>query len=462
MSACSPMADLATPRIADPSEASLVAVAYSGGRDSTALLHATARQARALNDAGASLQVLALHVHHGLNTCADDWLAHCESQCETWAQAGLPIRFRSARLEGRPAAGQSVEAWARDGRHAALAAMSAQAGANLLLLAHHQRDQAETLLLQGLRGAGVAGLAGMPAQQWREGLCWARPWLDLPREALEAYVRAHQLTHIDDDSNGDPRFARNRLRLSVWPALLEAFPQAEASLAQAARWAQQSLALQQEVAAEDLRRLLSINGLAVTELLALSPARASNALRAWLALQSGRPAPASLLQRLMRELPACKVGAWCCGAGELRLYRGRLQWRVRASEVAAAEASALTTTEIDLSALGYHPLPAWHGGWQVDPVASGGLACDRLKNLQMRARQGGEQFQLKPAGTLRSLKKVYQEQGIPAWQRRGPLLFAGDTLIFVPGLGLDARFSAAAGEPQVSLAWHEMAGDERA
>lgn len=435
------MAALATPRTADQR---LVAVAYSGGRDSTALLHATARQAQ-----GLGLAVIALHVHHGLSAWADDWLQHCELQCQAWAASGLPLRFQATRLAGRPASGQSIEAWARAGRHAALASMATQAGADLLLLAHHQRDQAETLLLQGLRGAGVAGLAGMPAQQWRDdGLCWARPWLGLPREAIEAYVLDHHLSHIEDDSNGDARFARNRLRLAVWPALLQAFPQAEASLAQAASWAQQSLALQQEVAAEDLAGLADEVGLAIPALLAFSSARASNALRAWLSAQFGRPAPATLVQRLLLELPHCPAGAWPCAGGALRLYRGRLQWLA-----APLPASPLPVLTLDLSQAGFYPLPQWHGGWQVESVESGGVAVAVLQRLSLRARQGGEQFQLKPAGTRRRLKKVYQALGIPAWQRGGPLLFAGDALLYVPGLGLDAGFWAAAGEPQLSLAW---------
>ena len=443
------MVDLATPKTANPS---LVAVAYSGGRDSTALLHATALQAGLLNEAGASIYVLALHVHHGLSESADDWLRHCELQCQNWAESGLPLRFQAHRLSGQPPAAQSVEAWAREGRHAALAEMAERAGATLLLLAHHQRDQAETLLLQGLRGAGVAGLAGMPGQQWRDSLCWARPWLTLPREAVEAYVRAYGLTHIEDDSNSDPRFARNRIRLSVWPALLAAFPQAETSLAQAAAWAQQSLALQQEVADEDLLVLIDVSGLAVDGLLKLSPARATNALRAWLARQFERPAPASLVQRLMRELPASKAGVWPCADGELRRYRDRLQWFARGN-LLLAEDRVAPPMAIDLSAIGFHAVAAWRGGWQISQVLEGGIAGNRLKQLTQRTRQGGEQFQLKPAGCLRSLKKVYQEQGMPVWQRRGPLLFAGDSLVFVPGLGLDARFRAADGEPQLGLAW---------
>jgi tRNA(Ile)-lysidine synthase len=449
MSACSPMADLATPRIADRC---LVAVAYSGGRDSTALLHACAQQAAALNAAGARLDVLALHVHHGLSAHADEWLSACEQQCKSWSAAGLPIRFLSVRLDGRPAPAQSIEAWAREQRYVALAEMAKAAGAELILLAHHRRDQAETLLLQGLRGAGVAGLAGMPARQWRDGICWARPWLSLPREAIESYVLTHGLTHIDDDSNSDPRFARNRLRLSVWPALLQAFPQAEASLAQAATWAQQALELQQEVASNDLAGLLDDKGLAVENLLALSPARANNALRAWLAVLFGRPARASLVQRLLLELAVSKSGTWRCEGGDLCLYRGRLQWLAHA-DAARADESVLPVMTIDLSQPGTHAVPEWGGAWWVERLECGGLAAAHLTQLSMRARQGGEQFQSKPGGVLRSLKKVYQAHAVPAWLRSGPLLFAGESLIFVPGLGLDARFLAAPGEPQVGLDW---------
>ncbi len=449
MSACSPMADLATPRIVDRQR---VAVAYSGGRDSTALLHVCARQAAALNAGGAELQVLALHVHHGLSAHADDWQRSVEQQCQSWASAGLPIRFLSTRLASRPAAAQSVEAWAREQRYAALAQMAKGAGVDLIMLAHHRRDQAETLLLQGLRGAGVAGLAGMPMQQWRDGICWARPWLTMPREAIESYVRGHGLTQIEDDSNSDPRFARNRLRLSVWPSLLQAFPQAEASLAQAATWAQESLALQQELATADLAHLHGDSGLAVADLLALSPARASNALRAWLATQLGRPAPASLVRRLLLELPAGKTGSWVCGDSNLTHYRGRLQCLSRA-DIANPEDSVLQPMAIDLSHLGIHAVPEWGGAWQVVEVESGGVAMSQLKDLSLRPRQGGEQFQRKPGGVPRSLKKVYQQQAVPAWRRRGPVLFMGEDLLFVPELGLDARFLAEDGVPQVALTW---------
>ena len=431
------MAALPTPKSADRADLScpVVAVAYSGGRDSTALLHVAVQ-------AGGT--VLALHVHHGLSDHADAWLAHCEAQCAAWG-----IRFQCQRLAGQPGPSQSVEAWARHGRHAALQQMAEAAGADLLLLAHHQRDQAETFLLQALRGAGVAGLAAMPASQWRDGVCWARPWLQQSRRAIEAYVARHRLAYIEDESNTNPRFARNRLRLDVWPALMQAFPQAEGSLAQAATWAQQALDLQREVAAADLQLVSDdATGLDVAAVQALSGARASNILRSWLRAQMGKPAPASLIERLQREWNAAD-GCWPCGEGQLRLYRGKLVWRAT-----AADARSAPSQSVNLASVGLHEQADWGGSWAVEPVASGGVSLATLQSLSVRARDGGEQFQRSVHSPARSLKKAYQTAAIPVWQRDGPMLFFGvDQLLFAPGLGLDARLLAGPDEPQFGVRW---------
>lgn len=176
---------MATPR---------VAVAVSGGRDSTALLHCTVRTAAALG-----VGVVALHVHHGLMPAADAWLAQVQAQCRRWG-----VAFCSRRLQTHPPRGASVEAWARAERYRALAEMAREARCSIVLLAHHRRDQAETWLLQALRGGGPAGLSAMPQEAVREGITWARPWLAQPRAAIEAYVRRHRLKHVEDDSNADP------------------------------------------------------------------------------------------------------------------------------------------------------------------------------------------------------------------------------------------------------------------
>ncbi|TDP74447.1 tRNA lysidine(34) synthetase TilS [Roseateles toxinivorans] len=423
-----------------------VAVAYSGGRDSTALLHATARAAL---DTG--VQVVGLHVHHGLSPHADAWLTHCRQQVEGWAAAGLPVSFMFRRLPGKPAKGESIEAWARDARYRALEEMAEEQGAALVLLAHHRRDQAETFVLQALRGAGMAGLSAMPESVARSGLVWARPWLNAGREQVEAYLQAHQLSFIDDDSNSDPRYARNRLRLQVWPKLLEAFPQAESSLATSAAWAQEALALQLELAEFDLDQVCDEKlALRLGDWQKLSPARCSNALRAWIQRSSGQAAPASLVQRLMAELgQALAPAAWPHGDGELRRYRGRLRFMAAAS-IASSEAPA---TDMSISRAGRYRLAGWGGVLQVQAVKQGGVPLARLAQLQIRPRQGGEQFQRAPASTARSLKKCFQEAAVPAWEREGPLLFAGDQLLYVPGLGVDARVWGTGGERIMSLRW---------
>ncbi len=439
----------ATPRTAETGAG--VAVAYSGGRDSTALLHATLHAARALG-----VPVHALHVHHGLSAHADDWLAHCEAQCARWARRGLPVRFHAERLQLKPRRGDSVEALARTARYAALRRMALAAGCGLVLLAQHRRDQAETLLLQALRGAGVAGLAGMPAQVEREGIVWARPWLAQPHDAIAAYVRRFRLRAVEDDSNAAPRFARNRLRLAVWPVLAGAFPQAEASLADAADHAQQASACAADLAALDLAGCADARGLDLAAWRRLAPHRAGNALRAWLRAATGQAPSGAEVERLLRELPGAAPARWRLqGGDELRRYRGRL----RLDGAAAPPAGTLPETTLALPRAGRYPLPGWGGVLVAERVRAGGIALARLQALRLAPRGGGEQFQPAAGRPARSLKKQYQAAGLPAWSRGGPLLWSGEWLLYVPGLGIDARALAAAGEPQLALRW-EPAGPD--
>ncbi|MGA1327741.1 MAG: tRNA lysidine(34) synthetase TilS [Rubrivivax sp.] len=300
-----------------------IGVAASGGRDSTALLHATARAAR---DTG--VMVFALHVHHGLQPQADVWWRHVQAQCVRWRQGGLPIRFVATRLAGAPGPGESVEAWARRERYAALASMAHREGVDTVLLAHHRRDQAETVLLQALRGAGPAGLSAMPREIERSGIRWVRPWLDHPREAIEHYLRRYRLRWVDDRSNQDPRYARNRLRLQVWPAFSQAFEHLEVPLCAVARRAQEAQACCDELAAVDAADAVSPDGaLQLAPWRALSTARRANLLRRWAQQWSDVGLPESLLQRLMRELPAARNGLrWPAPGGLLCLRQGRLAW----------------------------------------------------------------------------------------------------------------------------------------
>jgi tRNA(Ile)-lysidine synthase len=419
-----------------------LAVAASGGLDSTALLHCTVRLA-----AAAGVEVIALHVHHGLMPEADCWLRQVRDQSRRWG-AG----FRSRHLGGRPCPGESVEAWARTGRYRALTEMAHEAGCGLVLLAHHRRDQAETWLLQALRGAGAAGLSAMPRAASRDGILWVRPWLGQPREAIEAYVRRHRLGHVEDPSNGQPRYARSRLRLQVWPTLQQAFPDAETALANAASRAREAAALAAEAAALDLPALLQGRSLHVPSWLALPSARRRNALRAWLAAELPAGVPESLLARLVAELPAARIGHWPAPGGALRMYRGLLSM---AGAAAPAPATApAETASLDLSHAGEVELPHWRGHFIVSPVSRGGATPALLRAVLAGPRLGGERFRLAPGAAARSLKKQFQARGVPAWGRAGPLLRTAEgRLLFVPGLGIDAALQAPAGEPQLALHW---------
>jgi tRNA(Ile)-lysidine synthase len=418
-----------------------VAVATSGGRDSTALLHCVARQARLVG-----VEVWALHVHHGLMREADAWLAQVRTQARRWG-----VNFEACRLQGQPAAGESVEAWARVHRYRALAQMARGNGIELVLLAHHRQDQAETWLLQALRGAGHDGLAAMPRVSPREGITWARPWLQMPRLAIEAYVARYRLRHVEDASNADNRHARSRLRQRVWPALLRAFPQAEAALAGAAAHAQEASVLAAEVAGIDLAACGEGGGLHLERWLVLSPARRSNALRTWLRARLGVAPPQSLTHRLLAELPQVRSGRWPTPRGWLALHRGLLMLEPAS---AAHSEPAVPPQTADLSRPGRFVMPAWHGAWHVLAVQHGGVRPEHLQAVVVHARSGGERLRLAPGASARSLKKQFQAHGVPAWARHAPLLSHADgRLICVPGIGIDATFLAAPGQAQLGLEW---------
>jgi tRNA(Ile)-lysidine synthase len=389
-----------------------------------------------------------LHVQHGLSANADAWQRNGEERCRRWGRSGKSVEFVALRLTTRPGRGESVEAWARRARYEALAKMAVDRGVDLVLLAHHRRDQAETFLLQALRAGGVAALSAMPAQVRRAGVTWARPWLDRPREAIEAYLRRHRLRCIDDDTNADPRFARNRLRQRVWPALLEAFPDAETALASSATWAQEAASVLDECAAFDLRAIVRDGMLDIAEWRRLSPARRGNALRSWLRGRTGKPAPASLVERLVAEVLERGARRWPLSEGELRSYRGWLH-----HSPAASAAPAAATVPADLRRVGVHAFPDWGGSIVVVPVDDGGVPLDVAAQLELRGRRGGDRFQAGAGRPPRSLKLQYQSAGIPEWQRAGPIVAHRGVPVFVPGLGIDARHVAAAGATQLSFVW---------
>ena len=287
-------------------------VGLSGGVDSMVLLHllVAAREER-------GFELCAVHVHHGLSAEADAWAAHCARVCEAW-QVPLRVRRVAVRVEG----GQSLEAVARRERYRVYRESTADA----VVLAHHQDDLAETVLLQLLRGGGARALAAMPA--WRQDgtLALWRPLLARTRDELLAYAREHGIEWVDDESNLDTRWRRNLLRHRVMPGLAEALPHYRAHLARSAQLAADAAAVLDEVAAADLAACLAGDALSRDGLLALSPPRQRELLRHWCAtLGFGLPTPAAL-ESFRGALVAGHAGAVALelAGASLVHYRGRV------------------------------------------------------------------------------------------------------------------------------------------
>jgi tRNA(Ile)-lysidine synthase len=265
-------------------------IAYSGGADSTALLHAAAARWPG--------QVHALHVHHGLQHAADVFEAHCADTCRT---LGVPLDV--GRVNARHASGESPEDAARRARYATLASLARAHGLQHVLLAQHADDQVETLLLALSRGAGLDGLAGMPRQMERHGVQFHRPLLDLPARALRDWISASGTPCIEDPSNADLRFTRNRIRLLVVPALAAALPSYRDTFARSARNAARASTLLATLAARDIEEAGTPASLAA--LRALPRERLANTLRHWLKRDHGAVPSEAQLKELLDQIEAC-------------------------------------------------------------------------------------------------------------------------------------------------------------
>lgn len=270
-------------------------VAYSGGADSTALLHGCVRRWPG--------QVFAIHVHHGLQAAADAFEAHCRNTC-TQLQVPLVV----AHVDARHQAGQSPEDAARRHRYAALAHHAhtgfAQPVASMAL-AQHADDQVETLLLALSRGAGVAGLAAMPAHWQRDGLGWHRPLLGVSAAAIRDWLRAQSIDWVEDPTNTDPAYTRNRIRAQLLPALERVFPQFRETFARSSAHAAQAKRLQQDLAQLDLQAVGTPP--VIKALQQLSTERQANVLRHWLLVHHRATPTAAQLQELLRQVQACQT-----------------------------------------------------------------------------------------------------------------------------------------------------------
>ncbi|MEW5879352.1 MAG: tRNA lysidine(34) synthetase TilS [Pseudomonadota bacterium] len=422
-------------------------VAYSGGRDSTVLLDL----ARRLRDARTPgwRKLFAVHVHHGLLPQADDWAAHCERVCSEWR---IPCDVRRANVAR---GSRGIEAAARDARYAALAAAAREHGARLVLTAHHLDDRIETFLLQWLRGAGVDGLAAMPpSRAFGAGLTLLRPLLDVSREQIDRYARARGLPFVEDPSNADTRLARNALRARVLPEL-------EAIRGGFRRAAARSIELVAD-AADVLRDLASADLAACADgapsgmlrldrLAALAPARRALVVREWLAV-AGLEAPSrARLGEIVDQALNARGDARLLvriADREVRRHRGLLLLR---------PAAAPLRRHVPIRWQGEREIvvPEWGGVLRFEPTGEQGFDADWLRAaaLEVRGRGGGERFKPHPTRPSKTLKRLFQEAGVAEFERASlPLVWRGDDLIYVAGLGPDARMIDTGGE-RVRLDW---------
>ncbi|MEO0996393.1 MAG: tRNA lysidine(34) synthetase TilS [Pseudomonadota bacterium] len=406
-----------------------LAVAYSGGADSSALLHALAASAH--RDA-----VGAVHVNHGLQPGADAWARHCARICE---RLGLPFALLPAAVETAP--GDSVEAAARQARYRALAAWL-PAG-TVLLTAQHADDQTETLLLQLLRGAGPAGLAAMPPLKPFGAGFLARPLLGLSRAGLAEYVVRKRLDVIEDPSNADERFDRNYLRRRVVPALVERWPGAVTAIGRSARLSAETVALADAWARHERRRLAGVAAtLPVATLQAAGSARCRAIVRTWIR-DDGRRVPPS------RRLAAFVDSLETAGPES----RAELVWDdgvVRTFAMRLYLGDALppfdTAAEFELAPGSPLDLPAGLGTLVLGDAAPHAA-------LKVRFRHGGERLRRGPGRPERRVKSVLRELGVVPWLRdRIPLLYAGETLVALGDLALNEAYFTAGGE---ALGWRD-------
>lgn len=403
-----------------------IVLGYSGGLDSSVLLAALVR-------GGYADKMLAVHVHHGLSAQADSWLQHCQSVCAEYGVAFVAERVAVDGLD-------NLEARARDVRRQAL--LRHVFTGDQLWLAHHHDDQAETLLLRLMRGAGSRGLAGMRAQSCWGGRQLRRPLLGLSRQALMEMATGWQLGWVEDESNTDQCFDRNFLRSAILPSLVERWPAAVSRLGAAADRLSEDATLLDELAASDF---LSCNGndgrdgkdnsLDCRQMAALSAARQRNLLRGWLRRRGVLAPSAKVLQRVLSEVLTAAEDReprveWPDGV--FARFRGRLYMlskQVFAAPPAPCQWQPQDTPQLDFG----HWRLSFTG--QLKGQNENALFLPENGPLTVRVAEGGERILWR--GMHRQVSELWRQQGVPPWQRKQmPLIYREGQLVAVAGVGV--------------------------
>jgi tRNA(Ile)-lysidine synthase len=409
-------------------------VAYSGGLDSAVLLHSLA----VLQKQYPNWSLRALHVHHGLNTKADFWQKHCETVCQT---LGVPIETLAIRCVLSP--GDSLEAVAREQRYAAL--FNHLAADEVLLTAHHADDQAETLLLQLLRGAGVAGLAAMPLSRWQNERLLLRPFLSYSRASLLAYAKKASLSWVDDDSNLNTAFDRNYLRHEVMPKLKARWPAVVANLQRSSQHCASALGVLKAQAQSDLAiARVSRDVLSIQALLAFGIERQIECVRAWLR-DCGLQAPS---QKRLTHLFEQVIGARADASPQLRLGTHEIRRYRDCLYLIKHGNFSKDIKKIQETPWGLHePLTHDYG------IAS--VSWEQGRGL--RYESGSADYSLCFGKGGDKLKKIFQAAGIPPWERpKQPLLFYKSELLAVSNYWVNKHYWVKADELGFQLVWKPL------
>lgn len=405
-------------------------VAYSGGLDSQVLLYA-------LSQLFPKNRLRALHINHGWHADSYAWANLCKKTCER-----LGIYCEVIVVDAKPKAGESAEACARKARYAAIAQRIPRG--DYLLTAHHLDDQTETLLLQLLRGAGIRGLASMPVCQSFAQANLLRPLLNFTRSELYSYAQKQKLVWIEDSSNRDIRFNRNFIRHKVLPIIHQRWPKFNKTLARSAGHIAEAHHLLEELAYEDWQKINNgiPNILSISNLLRLSVGRRRNVLRYWFS-RLNFPMPSQGQLRQVEYLLGSKIDAVpqvCWGDVQLRRYRDDL-YALRLADdpplLIPATPWVLNREVLDLPKLGI---------LTAERVLGQGLACSTIKEASVKVdfRQGGERFYSNNRLSSHPLKKLFQEWGVPPWQRnKTPLIYYQNELVAIVGYAIHPRFIAS-------------------
>lgn len=441
-----------------------VAVAYSGGLDSTVLLDWCAAWVKAHPK---RYQLYAFHIHHGISPYADNWLNHAQKQSLVIAlDHGLEdgITFDSERIHVLKNPKKGLEAAARSARYQALGSMASKHRIDVLFTAHHQDDQAETVLLHLLRGTGLKGVGGMPLYGYAPGLLGhsiliARPLLNIKRVVLEDALKQQGRLFVEDESNHNTHYRRNALRQDVLPVLARHFPDYATKLARAAQHLQSVDALLSPIVDEAYQQCVvpGTSHLHVTALKALPAALVGHVLRHWLDMHHLSMPSTAQLEDIHKQLLYAREDAQIdipYGGVHLRRYHDHL------CMVREPSAFSFPSCEFIWQGEPYLFFREWEGRLYFEHIRDNraGIGEDWLQNqtLTLRAREGGERLKLAPNRPTRTLKQHYQDAFIPYWMRaRLPLLFAADTLIFAAGIGAHAPILQDTGK-RMALRWESM------